>query len=645
METMLHSASGLIDYESDLNQAQMEAVSVINGPILVIAGAGSGKTRTIVYRVARLIDSGVDPDSILLLTFTRRAAEVMLSRAALLLDNRASRVAGGTFHSVGNLLLRRYAHLLGFDSSFSIMDQADSIEAMEHVKKSLVPPIETVKGFPRSRTLAEIISRRLSDETDVRQVLNKRFPHLEEYADDIERISTGYRQYKIANNLKDYDDLLVDTIRLLGEYEGVRKEVSDRWQHILVDEYQDTNRLQAAIVRLLAFTHDNVTVVGDDSQSIYSFRGADFTNIMEFPKIFPGARVIKLEENYRSTDAILRVTNAIISLARVGYPKRLTTRNIGGPLPLAARPSTEREQSRFVIRCVRELHEHEIPLSEVAILFRAGFHSFDLEGELTRNRIPYVKYGGFKFLESSHIKDVLAHLKVLTNPKDRLSWIRILKLLPGVGLKTALKLAADIVEKGFPADPWILVSKDRKYRQQFDELHRLILGLREEKEAISEKVEKVNRFYFPFLKENYDNYPKRMRDLEQLADLTVPYRSLGRFLDDMALEPPEQDGPGQESGTDNLVLSTIHSAKGLEWHTVIIIWAAEGRIPSPMALDSEEEIEEERRLIYVATTRAKHNLVIVCPVTVLDRKHGEMPVKMSRFFEEIPPEYFRALSV
>ncbi len=454
--------------------------------------------------------------------------------------------------------------------------------------------------------------------------------------EDIERIDAAYRQYKITNNLKDYDDLLVDTIRLLAEHEGVRTDVSDRWRHILVDEYQDTNRLQARIVRLLAFTHDNVTVVGDDSQSIYSFRGADFTNIMEFPKIFPGAKVIKLEENYRSTDAILRLTNNIISLAKVGYPKLLTTRKVGGPLPLAVRPLTEREQSRFVIRCVRELHDHGIALSEVAVLFRAGFHSFDLEGELTRNRIPYVKYGGFKFLESAHIKDVLAHLKVLTNPKDRLSWIRILKLLPGVGLKTALKYAGEIVEKEFPADPSALVPKDRKYRPDFDGLHKLICDLRETKEAISAKVERVNRYYFPFLKENYDNYPKRMRDLEQLADLTVPYRSLARFLDEMALEPPDQER-GPDSNVDSLVLSTIHSAKGLEWHTVIILWAAEGRIPSPMALDSEEEIEEERRLIYVATTRAKHNLVIVCPMTLLDRRMGEVPVKLSRFFEEVPP--------
>ncbi len=443
----------------------------------------------------------------------------------------------------------------------------------------------------------------------------------------------------------DYDDLLVNPIELLEEHEPVRREVSTRWQHVLVDEYQDTNKLQARIVRLLAYVHDNVMVVGDDSQSIYSFRGADFTNIMEFPKAFKNTRVIRLEENYRSTSPILTVTNSIIERAADGYPKKLFTRKDGGPLPLSARSSTEREQSRFVVQCIKELRDHGIPLKEVAVLFRAGFHSFDLEGELMRNNIPFVKYGGFKFLESLHIKDVLAHLKVLNNPKDRLSWMRILRLLPGVGIKTALKLAGRIADDGIPPRPADLLTGDPKYRSAFEALLSLIADLMNHKGAISEKVERINVYYFPFLKERYDNYPKRMRDLEHLADLTAPYRSLNRFLNDMALEPPDEDRSGLVSSDDNLVLSTIHSAKGLEWHTVIIIWAAEGRIPSPMSLDSPSELEEERRLLYVATTRAKHNLVVVAPQSHLDRRLGQVPVRSSRFFEEIPAEYFRTYSV
>ncbi len=637
----MHEELGSINYQTDLNPAQLEAVSIEGGPVLVIAGAGSGKTRTIVYRVAWLVDSGVDPSSILLLTFTRRASEEMLSRAAQLLDSRVTRVDGGTFHSVGNLLLRKYAGLLGFDSSFSIMDQGDSLDAIDHVRRTLVPPVLDLKAFPKARTIAEIISRSASSGISISTALQNRYPHFESYAPDIERIRSQYEQYKQANNLKDYDDLLLGTIELLEKHERIREEVSNRWRHVLVDEYQDTNHLQAKIVRLLAYSHDNVMVVGDDSQSIYSFRGADFTNILEFPKIFPGARIIKLEENYRSTAPILNVTNAIIEKATQGYPKKLITRQLKGPLPLAVRPSTEREQSRFVVQCIKELRDNGIPLSEIAVLFRAGFHSFDLEGELTRNRISFVKYGGFKFLESLHIKDVLAHLKVVNNPKDRLSWIRILRLLPGIGMKTAMKLAAELVETGFVKDPSSLVSKDKKYKESFFNLYELLLNLRNQHAPISEKVEQVNLYYFPFLQERYDNYPKRMRDLENLADLTVPYKSLNRFLDDMALEPPDDEGTGPNSKENSLVLSTIHSAKGLEWHTVIIIWAAEGRIPSPMAMDSEDELEEERRLLYVATTRAKHNLVIAAPRTFMDRRYGQVECKLSRFFEEIPSEYFR----
>ncbi|MGO9119895.1 MAG: ATP-dependent helicase [Desulfomonilaceae bacterium] len=637
----MHERLGSINYEQDLNPSQLEAVSIAGGPVLVIAGAGSGKTRTIVYRVAWLVDSGVDPSSILLLTFTRRASEEMLSRAAQLLDSRVTRVDGGTFHSVGNLLLRRYAGVLGFDSSFSIMDQGDSLDAIDHVRRTLAPPLLDLKAFPKARTIAEIISRSVSSEISISAALTNRYPHFESYAPDIERIRSQYEQYKQTNKLKDYDDLLTGTIELLEKHERIREEVSNRWRHVLVDEYQDTNHLQAKIVRLLAYSHDNVMVVGDDSQSIYSFRGADFTNILEFPKIFPGARIIKLEENYRSTAPILNVTNMIIEKATQGYPKRLVTRQLNGPLPLAVRPSTEREQSRFVVQCIKELRDHGIALSEIAVLFRAGFHSFDLEGELTRNRISFVKYGGFKFLESLHIKDVLAHLKVVNNPKDRLSWIRILRLLPGIGMKTAMKLAGELVETGFPKDPGQFVSKDKKYRESFFNLHELLLNLRSQNAPISEKVEQVNLYYFPFLQERYDNYPKRMRDLENLADLTVSYRSLNRFLDDMALEPPDDEGAGSNSKENSLVLSTIHSAKGLEWHTVIIIWAAEGRIPSPMAIDSDDELEEERRLLYVATTRAKHNLVIAAPRTFMDRRYGQVEAKLSRFFEEIPSEYFR----
>lgn len=640
---MTTQRSSHINYQAELNPQQLEAVTIPSGPVLVIAGAGSGKTRTIVYRVAWLVEQGVDPASILLLTFTRKAAEEMLSRAATLLDRKIDRVSGGTFHSTGNSLLRRYAHLLGFDSSFSIMDQGDALETLDHVKKSLNPPVPDLKSFPKTRTIAEILGRAVGGEGDIGHVLRKRYPHFLDFTVELEKIWKIYEGHKKINNLMDYDDLLIQTVRLLEEHEGVREAISTRWQYILVDEYQDTNRLQSRIVRLSACTHDNVMVVGDDSQSIYSFRGADFANIIEFPKSFPGTTVIKLEENYRSTEPILRVTNTIIEAANIGYPKRLFTRKTGGSLPLIARPVTERDQSRFVVDCVTELRDHGILLSKVAVLFRAGFHSFDLEGELNRQGISFVKYGGFKFLESLHIKDVLAHLKVVNNPGDRISWIRILKLLPGVGVKTAANLAGRMAAEGIPKEAAALVPKGRKYHEHFAKLIELLTQLKGRTLPLSEKVERINLYYFPFLKDSYDNYPKRMRDLDSLADMTVTYTSLNRFLNDMALEPPDEDGTGIENKENSLVLSTIHSSKGLEWHTVILIWAAEGRIPSPMALESPEDLEEERRMVYVATTRAQRNLVVVAPQVFEDRRKGRVPVELSRFFRDIPRACFRTL--
>jgi DNA helicase-2/ATP-dependent DNA helicase PcrA len=638
---MSQHLSQRIDYEGHLNPSQLEAVTAAGSPILVIAGAGSGKTRTIVYRVAWLVEQGIDPASILLLTFTRKAAQEMLSRAAELLDGRVSRVSGGTFHSTGNLILRRYGRLIGFDASFSIMDQGDSIEALDEIRKSLSQRLDLPKGFPRARTISDIISRARGSGETIEDGTRSRYPHLVPYVPQIEAVETQYREHKLANNLMDYDDLLLNTVRLMTDHERIRNEIAAGWTHILVDEYQDTNRLQAQMLRLLATGHDNVMAVGDDSQSIYSFRGAEFRNIIDFPNIFMGTKIVKLEENYRSTAAILAVTNAIVQGATTGYAKRLYTRKTEGPKPLAARPADERGQSRFVVQCVKELETHGIPLRDVAVLFRAGFHSFDLEGELGRNGISFVKYGGFKFLESLHIKDVLAYLKVINNPRDRLSWSRILKTLPGVGPKTAMKLAGQIAERRFPLDCSDLTSPKVAAGKPFQDLVNLVAELKEQTGPISEKVDRINLHYFSYLQEHYDNYPKRMRDLEQLADLTASYRSLNRFLNDMALEPPDEDRGAQGRTESALVLSTIHSAKGLEWHTVIVIWATEGRIPSPMAEGSPEEMEEERRLLYVATTRAKHNLVVVAPRTYIDRNKGVVGVRLSRFLEEVPEEYFR----
>ena len=631
-----------IDYSAQINPEQYAAITVPEGPVLVIAGAGSGKTRTIVYRVAWLIDQGVDPHSILLLTFTRKAATEMLNRASRLLDGRAAMVFGGTFHSVGYSLLKKYSQSIGIERSFSIMDQRDILDALEQARKGLNPPVTDLKSFPKAKTIYEILSRTVGASIEIERVVGDRYPHFEEYIPDINKISHEYNNIKKKNNLLDYDDLLTESVRLLEESDELRAHISSNWRFILVDEYQDTNRLQAKMVRMLATGHDNVMAVGDDSQSIYSFRGANFQNIIEFPNIFPNTRIIKLEENYRSTQPILNVTNQIIDFASFGYRKRLFTRRATGPLPFLLRPASEQDQSRIVTRLVLDSLKHGGRLDDIAVLFRAGFHSFELESELARNSVPFVKYGGFKFVESQHIKDVLAYLKVSNNPKDLVSWVRVLKMLPGIGDKTAVKLANSIGKDFTTAGLEAICQKSGKHKESLSQLFDLYQRLRDNQTSLQEKLDTAVRHYLPYLQASFDNYPKRLKDLEQLASMSGVYPSVAEFLAEVALEPPEAENSDYFDSSQKLVLSTIHSAKGLEWETVIIIWATEGRIPSPMAFNSADDLEEERRLIYVATTRAKRNLVIIAPQTVYDRRLGTVPVALSRFFDQIGPDSFQS---
>lgn len=625
-----------VDFYKHLNSRQLEAVSVEKGPVLVVAGAGSGKTRTIVYRVAWLVNKGVLPAEILLMTFTRKAAQEMLSRASELIHTQLWDVAGGTFHSTANLALRRYAKYIHLDSSYTIMDQGDAIETLDHIRKDTLKISLPPKGFPKSRTIAEMISRCSGSQISIEAVLKQRHPHFMEFTSDIEKIRDLYAEYKKNNNLLDYDDLLLHFKTLLETSEKVRSQLSEMWRYILVDEYQDTNPLQGQIVRLLAYTHQNVMAVGDDSQSIYSFRGADFKNILEFPKVFPGARIIKLEENYRSTQQILHLTNSIIARSNTGYPKVLFSRKTKGEPPCMFQPLSERDQSHLIVRIVKDFNRDGIRLSDMAVLFRAGFHSFDLEGELARNRIPFVKYGGVKFSESQHIKDVLAHLRVVNNPRDRLSWMRILSLLPGIGPKTASKLAGAIAQESELSSCHKLVPASKKFKSHFDLLLNTLISVQNTGTDLGAKAEEINRYYYPFLQEHYDNYPKRMRELDQLANLIAPYHNLSRFLNDMALDPPD-DGDVSESlhEVERLVLSTIHSAKGLEWHTVFLIWVVEGRIPAPQAEAFEQDLEEERRLLYVATTRARERLFLFAPRLVFDRRFGSVQTRLSRFLTEV----------
>jgi DNA helicase-2/ATP-dependent DNA helicase PcrA len=623
---------------NSLNSAQLKAVCFGEGPLLVIAGAGSGKTRTLTYRVARLVEDGVSPGRILLLTFTRKAAQEMIRRATLLLDDRCEKVAGGTFHSFANTLLRRYASFIDFDSGFAIMDRADSEDLIGVLRKELVP-VSTYQGFPRKQTLANIYSRAINKSLSIEDVLSEDYSHFSVYTEEILSIYHEYRKRKIEHYLFDYDDLLIYLQHLLKNNPDIQKRTSAAYRFIMVDEYQDTNKIQAEIIRLLAVAHQNVMVVGDDSQSIYAFRGANFKNIMEFPNIFPGTEIIKLEENYRSVQPILNLTNTIISRAREKYSKELFTRKSGGAAPILVDTASEKSQSRFVLDKILELHHQGIPLHQIAVLFRAGFHSFDLEIELNREGIPFVKVGGFKFMESAHIKDVLAHLKVISNPYDRLSWLRILLLLEKIGPKTANNIYESIVAEQ-TGHTGLQSVKNKSGRQGLIRLKELYLTIDSKPVSVAEAGEAVLNYYAPILADKYDDHPKRIRDLEHLLAIMETYADLKTFLADMALEPPNMSIDNTLSSPnvheDRLVLSTVHSAKGLEWHAVFVIWALDGRFPSIHALDKEDELEEELRLIYVAATRAKENLFFLYPMQVYDRHSGIMLSRPSRFLDMIP---------
>ncbi|HEV8242842.1 MAG TPA: ATP-dependent helicase [Nitrospirales bacterium] len=629
-----------LNYEAELNPGQLAAVTAIEGPILVIAGAGSGKTRTLVYRVARLIESGIPPESILLLTFTRKAAEEMLRRVGGLIGFSSDRVTGGTFHSVANMLLRRYGKAIGLEPGFTILDRSDS-EDVINLLRTQHGLNDKAKRFPRKNTINEIFSKAVNKMLPVEDVVLGEFPQFTDEVEDLQKLCRAFEAYKRHRLLVDYDDLLVRLRELLDQDEGLRRRISEAYRYIMVDEYQDTNRLQAELVRKIAATHDNVMVVGDDSQSIYAFRGATFRNIMDFPKLFPGTQLFKLEENYRSTQPILTLANEVINLATEKYSKTLFTRKGEGPAPVLVKAGDENTQSRFVAQRILELREEGVPLEEIAVLFRSSFHSFDLEIELSRRNIPFVKRGGFKFVETAHVKDILAHLRVLENPRDAVSWNRLLMLIEGVGPKKSQALIGAMVAQesgGLDALKAAASKGAGPGAQGLTDLVRLLEELGGSSMTPAEQMNAVYGYYLPILKQQYDDYPKRTKDLEHLYTIAARYGKLDSFLADLTLEPPDTsvfDVEAADRDDERLVLSTIHSAKGLEWHTVFIIWALDGKFPSLYSLTADEDIEEERRLFYVAITRAKLNLYVSYPVNVFDRASGMVLSKPSRFIDEV----------
>ncbi|MBW2297022.1 MAG: ATP-dependent helicase [Deltaproteobacteria bacterium] len=632
----------MIDYKKHLNTSQYEAVKFDKGPLLVIAGAGSGKTRTLTYRVARLVDEGVPPKSILLLTFTRKASHEMLQRASNLLDDRCENVSGGTFHSFANTMLRRYAGYLGYNSSFTIIDRADMENLIATLKKEMRLG-EKDRSFPKKNTMASLFSRSVNKVKPLEDIIYDDYPHFTTHMDALGQLYAAYDTHKNRHNLMDYDDLLVNFHRLLKEFPDIRQEIASTFKFVMVDEYQDTNQIQADIIYLLSGEHGNIMVVGDDSQSIYAFRGAEIRNILSFPDCFPGTTVIRLEENYRSVQPILHLTNQIIDQAAYKYTKTLFSRKKGGSCPCLMRTSDENSQSRFIVDKIRDLSLQGVRLNRIAVLFRAGFHSFDLEIELGREGIPFVKVGGFKFMDSAHIKDVLAHLKVIHNPDDSISWYRILLLLEKVGPKGAAQMFNDLQKKGGGYQGLAQVKLRPALAGSVERLKSLFSVLTPETMTIAALGERIVDYYLPILKKRFDDHPRRERDLEQLLSIMERYGDLEAFLTDMAIEPPSASiegtfSTGESIDESRLTLSTIHSAKGLEWHTVFIIWTLDGRFPAMRSLHKEDEIEEELRLMYVAATRAEENLFFVCPGQAYDRATGLILNRPSRFLEHIPED-------
>ena len=619
-----------VDYENELNLKQLEAVVAKEGAFLVIAGAGSGKTKTLTYRTARLIEDGVDPRNILLLTFTRKASVEMLNRASLVLDDRCENVAGGTFHSFSNMILRRYSSFLGLKNNFTIMDQSDAEDVIQHITGLLYPKKE--KRFPKKSTILEIYSKSVNKETPVKEIIDKEYYNFVEVEDKIIEIQKAYVKYKREKSLLDYDDLLLYLKFLLSENENIRKKLSNKYKYIMIDEYQDTNALQADIIKLLASEHNNVMAVGDDSQSIYSFRGANYKNILEFPSIFDNVKIIKLEQNYRSSQNILNLTNKIISKAKEGFSKKLFSEIIDEKKPAIIRARNSQIEAEFVCQKILELLDEDISLNDICVLIRNARMSYNLEIELSKSNIPFQKFGGPKFMDSAHIKDIIAHLRVILNPDDTVSLNRILLLLKGIGAKAVNSIIPVVQNNSFDCK-----FIESKYIGSIKPLFSVLSDAGVE-ENLQKIIESLINYYKPILKEKYDDWQKREKDLEHFIYLSKQYKKLDSFLSDLALEPPEASVEGMYKRNvkdDCLTISTIHSAKGLEWNSVFIIGAVDGRFPSAYSFNSMEELDEELRLMYVATTRAKSNLFISYPIDMYDYATGMILSKPSRFLDDI----------
>lgn len=632
----------LVDYAKELNEEQLNVVMCGNGPILVIAGAGSGKTRVVTYRVARLLEQGVSPNSILLLTFTNKAAREMLYRVGHLIKTDTRYIWGGTFHHIANMVLRQQCTFTGFAKNFTILDNEDAKDLIELAVKELKIDKKD-KGFPKGTVLKEVLSYAVNTMSTIEECLDVRYPFLLDIAEEISAIQKRYTEKKRAANSMDFDDLLYFWHKILLENEHLRTYYSALFSQILVDEYQDTNRIQAEIVDFMGLINRNVMVVGDDAQSIYSFRGADFQNILEFPKRYEEAKVFKLETNYRSTPEILELANDSISQNTKQFLKNLKSMRGGGLIPVVTHLRDVMQQADFVTQRVLELKEEGVPLDQIAVLYRAHYHSMELQMELTRRGIAFDIRSGLRFFEQAHIKDVVSFLRVMTNTYDEISWKRLLKLYPKIGNKTADRIYEFIKTCSDPIDTFIsgkiadhFKGVQKETIEGWSRLFKELFGLMEE-EALSEMMSAVLKHgYAEYLKYNYPNSDSRLEDIGQLMTFATQYQSLEAFLSEMSLLTGVSGEEVAEAGAEEqkMVMSTIHQAKGLEWKVVFIIWCAEGRFPNPRAVD-DGNVEEERRLFYVASTRAMDELYLCYPVLSFDKQIGQVILKPSRFISEL----------
>ncbi|MGP9687688.1 ATP-dependent helicase [Psychrobacter sp. AOP22-C1-C5] len=642
-----------VDYASELNANQLLAATTIEGKVLVIAGAGSGKTKTLTYRTSYLIENGVSPKEILLLTFTRKAANEIKGRAKTLLASSRidddvqegkglNEITSGTFHSFCNMVLRQYSGLLGINPRFTILDTGDSEDAIDLISKEKKYPLKiTNQAFPRKKTLQKIFSTSRNRRILIRDLIESSYPDIAVHIPTIEQLAIDFHEYKRANHLYDFDDIIGQVVRHLRNNDKFRGLLQSQYRYLMVDEYQDTNIPQKELIDLICQSESvSLMVVGDDNQSIYAFRGANYENILLFGETYPDAKLIKLEQNYRSTPAVLNYVNALSEHITLGYQKQLYSEApIEGVKPTFCRLSNETKEAKYIADNVLAL-KSEYDYKDFAVLCRTSFQSNYIQLEFMERRIPFIVVGGIKFIERRHIKDVLAFVKILYNPNDTISWHRILTLFKGVGAVTATRLTQAITAHNNSFEP-LLTAKFAKKSTQLAPLH-AVLNKASQADSVETIIELILEFYIPILKINEDNWRERSEDFRVLTNLAIEHDSLDSFLENLALDPPNDSVATKgmpdhgEEDNDKLTISTIHSAKGLEWSVVFVNSLVDGMMPHYRSLSDFEELEEERKLFYVACSRAKHRLFLTAP-DYFSSYSGYFD-KASRFIAELPKD-------